>query len=227
MSGPTNGNPALEAINRREMAIFERMVQADVALGVPAALHYCDEYKVPVPAWLTQSALALLCNLISREKSTRRGRSTASVKRYLQDMKDFARWNEVIVIREHQQTAASAGDEARAQWLGRSLARSFECVSEVMERTQAFGSADTVKRSYRLVSKNMQDEKIGWHPRRPWLSSEGQDLPLAKGETEATRPRILQVRLNWAHVSRETKREYCDHRSPALITALSKEVGSQ
>jgi hypothetical protein len=170
MLNPTERNYALEEFDRREMATFEKMVKAGVMVGVPAALHYCDGHKVAVPEWLVRAALDLLCDLLKREKSTKRGRATGTVARYRQDMIDMLRWDEVCVLRERQpifhesisyysktSMASSprfAEELERAEWIGHSLARVFECVSEGLERTEAFGSPESIKRSYREVKRN-------------------------------------------------------------------------
>jgi hypothetical protein len=172
---PTAGepNPDLDEFNRREMEGFKRLVETGVLVGVPAALHYCAEYNVTVPRWLTKAALELLCDLLKREKSTKRGRSAGAVARYRKDMIDMTRWNEVCVLREKQSeihetvsyyaktslvsSPRFAEEAAKAQWLGRSLSRTYECVSEVLQKTEAFGSPESIKRSYREVERNHRD----------------------------------------------------------------------
>jgi hypothetical protein len=168
ISDPSIG--ALEAMDRRELEEFKNAVEAGVVVAVPAALYFCSEHGVSVPQWLAKAASELLCDLLKREKSTKRGRSGGAVARYRQDLIDMTRWNEVIVIREKQQQVRheieyysnssmrmSSEQIARAGWLGRSLSRAFECVSDVFERTEAFGSPESIKRSYREVARNMGD----------------------------------------------------------------------
>jgi hypothetical protein len=103
MSRSEEPNHALEEFHRREMELFARMVEADITLGVPAAMHYCAEHELSVPPWLLKASLDLLCELLKREVSTKRGRSAGAVARYRQDMIDMTRWNEVCVLREKQQ----------------------------------------------------------------------------------------------------------------------------
>jgi hypothetical protein len=170
MSDPSRPNEALEGIHRRELELFRRIVEAGVMIGVPAALHYCDEHKVNAPAWLVKAALHVLCDLLKREKSTKRGRAAGIVARHHQDMIDMMRWDEVCVLREKQallhdslstysKTSIASSrlfqeELQRADWIGHSLSRIFECVSEILERTEAFGSAESIRRSYREVERN-------------------------------------------------------------------------
>jgi hypothetical protein len=170
MTGLGQRNSAVDEIDRKELDKFQGMAAGGVAVAVPAAVHYCLENEVPVPQWLLKASLDLLCDLLRREKSTKRGRAAGAAARYRQDMIDFMRWNEVFVLREkqqmHQQSLIDHSDmvgsdryaeeAARAQWLGRSLSRIFECVSEVLERTEAFGSPVSIERSYREVERNMR-----------------------------------------------------------------------
>src|SRR5262249_46483840 len=142
-----------------------------VVLAAPAALHYCLEHDIAPPRWVAEAALLLLCDLLKREKSKRRGRAGGSVARYRQDMIDFLRWNEVDVLRNEQQRSKRLMSEypvcpaprlkqtydsevEKAKWLGTSAKRLYECVSEVIEQTEAFGSAESIKRSYRQVQRN-------------------------------------------------------------------------
>jgi hypothetical protein len=188
MSYIDNRNSAVRAIDEREMEIFRRMYEADVKLAIPAALYYCNEHEFAPPTWLVRAALEFLCDLLKRERSTKRGRSGGTVARYHQDTIDFVRWNEVTVIRDKQAEShrtvtdwadmwaahadTSAADRKyfqeyldRDRWLGRSLKRAYECVAETLERTEAFGSPESVKRSYREVTQNLRKprEAVRYH----------------------------------------------------------------
>src|SRR5438132_205800 len=137
MSSSEEPNHALLAFHRREMELLERTIKTGITLGVPAALQYCSIHGLPVPEWLVKSAVDLLCDLLKREVSTKRGRSGGAVARYHQDMIDMTRWNEVCVLRDNQKraqesssmykdtslasTSRFAEEVARAEWLGRTL----------------------------------------------------------------------------------------------------------
>ena len=154
-----------------ELERLQKALGAGVMLAVPAALEYCLEHGLVPPPWLIKSASELLCDLLRREKSKKRGRSAGSVARYRQDQVDFIRWNEVLVLQENQERSIElmdtyptspspdcaelfAQETAKAEWLGTSLERIYQCVSEVLEKTDAFGSPESIKRSYRQVERN-------------------------------------------------------------------------
>lgn len=235
---------AIEAVtefHRREMKLLRSCAAADVTVAIPAALYYCIEHGLNVPRWLSIRSLRLLCDLLKREKSTKRGRSVRSVDRHHQNMIDMIRWNEVLVLREKQKLSwetvkryANEGwakdcplyaeEIARARWLGKSMTRACECASECLEATEAFGSAETMKKSYLQVEKDNRDpvralryaqfnplllrmlgiqEDLGygrhakiapWRPRRPKRND---------GLTVA-RKRILAAIVRGKCVSRET-----------------------
>lgn len=151
-----------------ELERLKKAHDAGVVIAVPAALDYCLEHGLPPPSWLVKAASDLLCDLLTREKSTRRGRSAGAVARYRQDMVDFLRWNEVEVLLENQQRSTEllttyptnpspdqgdiyAEEVAKAEWLGTSRSRIYQCVSEVLEKTDAFGGPESIKRSHRQV----------------------------------------------------------------------------
>jgi hypothetical protein len=157
-----------------ELEKLQKAHESGVIIAVPAALHYCHEHDRVPPPWLIQAALDLLCDLLRREKSTKRGRSAGAVARYRQDMIDFVRWNEVTVLEENQQRSMElmstyptcpspleadiyTQEGAKAEWLGTSRSRLYHCVSEVLEKTDAFGSPESIKRSYLQVQRNERD----------------------------------------------------------------------
>lgn len=167
MSDPNQSSHAT-VFHEQELERLRKACEADVKIAVPAALDYCLEHGLAPPSWVVQAASTLLCDLLRREKSQKRGRSAGAVARYRQDMIDFLRWNEVEVLKEHQQRSIEllsrypacpspnqadiyAEEVAKAEWLGSSLSRIYDCVSEVLERTDAFGSPESIKRSYRQV----------------------------------------------------------------------------
>jgi hypothetical protein len=157
-----------------ELERLQKARDAGMVLAVPAAMAYCLEHDLAAPPWLVKSAFELLCDLLRREKSKNRGRSAGSVARYRQDMVDFIRWNEVLVLQENQQrsielmrtypacpsrdrTDIYAQEKAKAEWLGTSLEQIYECVSEVLEKTGASGGAESIKRSHREVRRNFRN----------------------------------------------------------------------
>jgi hypothetical protein len=161
----------VRVLHEMELERLQKARDAGVVIAVPAALDYCLEHDLAPPAWLIQAASDLLCDLLRREKSNKRGRSAGSVARYRQDMVDFVRWNEVEVLGEHQQRSIElmttyptcpspsqsgiyAEEAVKAEWLGTSRSRIYQCVSEVLERTDAFGSPESIKRSCRQVRRN-------------------------------------------------------------------------
>ncbi len=170
MAGDIQPNRALERIHGRELEQFRDMFQEGNPLGAPAALYYCCENGLSAPPWLMRTALDLICDLLKREKPIRRGRAAGTIARHRQDMIDLTRWNEVIVLREKQTLVRRSlhdypkqpscpryrAAQQRAEWLGTSMSQIFECVSEMLERTEAFGSPETIRRSYQKVRRNME-----------------------------------------------------------------------
>lgn len=164
---------SFSALHEHELARLETMAKSGVALAVPAALHYCVQHQLSPPPWLLPATTEMLCNLLKREKSTKRGRSCGVVARYRQDMIDYARCDQVMVVRKKQQEILKQVQELRRlskipkgmlderekmlAWVGRTLNRAFECASMLLEGSEAFGSADAMKRSYFQVRRNNKD----------------------------------------------------------------------
>jgi hypothetical protein len=85
------------------------------------------------------------------------------------------RRNEVIVLLEKQKyirdcfqsdptfpKGRSSDELERAEWLGHTKSRVFECVAEVLEKTDAFGSPESIKRSYLQVERQMKVSSQAW-----------------------------------------------------------------
>jgi hypothetical protein len=187
------------AFHENQLECFEMMVRSNVAVAVPAALNYCMENQLDAPPWLLAAATELLCDLLKREKSNKRGRSCGFVARHRQDMIDYARWDLVVEVRRKQDELAEAVRELREMqplpktvlkeqekllsWAGSTLDRAFECASMLLRGSAARGGPEAIKRSYRHVQRNHRNpsERMRYHNLDPrFLSSFG-----LKHETEA------------------------------------------
>jgi hypothetical protein len=150
------------------------MVNGGVAVAVPAALDFCQKWRVPVPDWLIDASVELFCELLKNERPTRRGRTPTHVARARQDNIDFTRWStvkwqrdaqkdlldQVESIRQDPDCVGPGWREDREQqqkWFGTTLERAFECASMLLEGTDAFGSPDAIKRSYFKVERSSED----------------------------------------------------------------------
>jgi hypothetical protein len=162
---------AVDRLNHEELERCRKAYEAGVTVAVPAALYHCLEYDVEPPRWLLKAALQEQCDLLRREKSKKRGRSVGGIARYRQDKVDFIRWDEVYTLREHQERSIQlmkeypscpspgeaklyAEEVAKAKWLGHTWKRLYECASEQLEATEAFGCPDSIKRSWLEVNRN-------------------------------------------------------------------------
>jgi len=166
---------SIEGFHAREIDHLATMVRSDVAVAVPAALNYCAEHQLPAPAWLLEAATDLLCDLLKREKSNRRGRAAGFLARYQQDVIDYARWSEVDAVRQKQPEILEEVQHLRTikdvprklleerekmlAWVGSSLSRAFECSSMLLQGSSAFGSPEAIKRSYFQVRRNSKNPR--------------------------------------------------------------------
>jgi hypothetical protein len=164
---------ASDDFNRREMELLRQMLASGVVIAVPAALHYCHEYKCQAPDWLLAASLELICELLKSEKPKRRGRASSHIARYRQDRIDYDRWGTVVWMRDAQKDLAHQVEVARSvpnvpraylkdreklhAWLGSTLDRAFQCATIILEGNESFASPDAIKRSYFKVERNMAD----------------------------------------------------------------------
>jgi hypothetical protein len=163
----------MRELHANELTCLETMAQAGAEVAVPAALNYCSEHRLNIPPWLLTAATATVCGLLKRQKSAKRGRSCGVLARYRQDMIDYARWDQITVVREQQLLFREQVDELRVipalphgalenhektlAWLGGTLDRAFECAAMLLRGTSAYGSPEAMKRSYFNVRRNSRD----------------------------------------------------------------------
>jgi len=163
----------LKELDNEQLEIFRIMVRSGVAVAIPAALDYCVAHRLDAPSWVLEAASDLLCDLLKREKSNRRGRSCGFVARHRQDMVDYECWDQVKVVRQKQAEIREEVEELRKLrnvprdvleerekmlcWVGRTSNRAFECAAMVLEGTDGYGSPEAIKRSYFKVHRNNRD----------------------------------------------------------------------
>ena len=164
---------SLTEVHNFQLGCFETMAGSGVVVAIAAALHYCRQHDLEAPRWVVAAADDLLCDLLRREKSNRRGRASGTVARHRQDMIDYARWDQVKEVRRRQIEIAEQVEELRGisnvpakiledrqkmlAWVGTTLNRAFECAAMILEGSEAYGSPDAIKRSYFQVDHNNRD----------------------------------------------------------------------
>lgn len=174
MPDPNSSQSVVRSSVETYLDAHRNMANSGVAIAVPGALHFCQQWRVPVPDWLLEAAIELLCDLLKNEKPSRRGRTPTHVARARQDYIDKSRWSTVVWQREAQKDLLEQVESIRRNpegpgayfrkdreqlqnWLGTTLERAFECASMLLEGTEAFGSPDAIKRSYFKVERNSED----------------------------------------------------------------------
>jgi hypothetical protein len=154
----------------RRLDSLRVMAHGGSGIAIPAAIQYCSKCDLTVPRWLVQAAGIHYPELLRTGVPKKRGRSVSLVDRYRQDMKDYARWDEVKTVRSKQIEIREEVDFLRANpkmapagwledrekmlnWVGRSLKRAFECASMLLAESSAFGGPDAIKSSYLTVER--------------------------------------------------------------------------
>jgi hypothetical protein len=159
---------------------LEAMFRSGVAIAIPAAADYCVEHGLVAPVWLTKESAELFCTILRPDTRKTIGRSNGFIARLRQDMIDYARWDEVDVVQEQRKDLRRQVAELNAlpktprdlpqkreqllkemeerlKWLGHTLDRAYECASERLAKTGAFGGPDAMETSYRKVKKRFED----------------------------------------------------------------------
>jgi hypothetical protein len=171
---------SIEELHETQLDNFEAMLRAGVAMTTPAAADYCAQHGLIAPAWLTKASAELFCQILKLDTRKTMGRSNGLITRLRQDMIDYARWDEVDLVLEQRKRCRREIAELRTlpktprelpqkremllkqkekmlKWLGDSLNRAYECASERLEKTGAFGGPDAMEASYYKIKKKFKD----------------------------------------------------------------------
>lgn len=173
MNIPSRPFASLDELHTNELASLEKSAQLGVDVAVLGALRYCNTHQCVIPPWLATSAADLLGSGLKRETAKHLGRAGGGLARNRQDMIHYARWDEVLTVREKQIEILEQTRQLRAltrtaegllndyeemlEWVGRSLTRAFECASLMLQDTPAFGGPEAMKRSYFKVRRTQKD----------------------------------------------------------------------
>jgi hypothetical protein len=160
-------------LHENELEQFRLMFDAGQDLAATAALDYCNRYGISQPRWVLSESEKLQCAALRGDIPRKRGRSTGTVSRYLQDAIDYRRWDTVVEVRENRESLPEkikclsrlVKDSAEKQrsclernlcWTGTNDQDAFACASMLLKHTPAFGGPDAVKKSYHTVVRNLR-----------------------------------------------------------------------
>jgi hypothetical protein len=162
----------LDQIHERELDNMKNMI-AHKELGVAAAMDYCAEERICPPQWLVLASAELMRDLLTREKSQKRGRAAGHIARYRQDLWDIERWDAVVEVRFNQKRIRARVERARAHpgypekalkleekmlaWIGRTWLRAYECAAMTLNGRDARVGTDAIKASYCRVKRNFDN----------------------------------------------------------------------
>lgn len=168
---------SIEALHESQLEVYRCMFHREIAIF--AAQVYCAQYELEVPLWLKKEGAAVSFAMLTGKKSGKRGRCAGWVNRYRQDMADYARWDQVNVVREKQIELKEEVADLRAtpdipnelvvdrerhlDWVGGSLERAFECASMLLQGMPGHAGPDAVKASYFRVQENGGDGRFRYH----------------------------------------------------------------
>ncbi len=124
-----------DAFFQRQMLKCERAWNTGAAEAVYDAMNECVRFNRAPPTWLLK-AVETLARRDVRDKPTRR-----------QDMVHFERWDAVRELRDRK------GEPG----IPNTWEECYERVSEYFQGTPAAGSPETIRASYKLVRKNMEE----------------------------------------------------------------------
>jgi hypothetical protein len=165
----------LSDIVERELGNLRTAYLAGVELALLDVLDLCRKERVAIPAWASE-AIEKRLEQSFLIPGIGRGRARNPVSRYRQDLLHYMRYDAVITVQEYRQgiwadyqaTLAhkDLSQEARKRLIrhaphdpGKGWATVYAKAAEYLQNTPACGSPDTIRSSYRLVTRAMKDEE--------------------------------------------------------------------
>jgi hypothetical protein len=121
---------------KREIERCERGWLSGVAEAVTDAVLLCGEHQAPPPRWLCEAVRVVV----------ERDFLGAATRKW--DMIHFARWDAVQELR----------DRKGERGIPKTWAECYDLASEVLKRTEAHGSAETIRASYKRVAKRIRSQ---------------------------------------------------------------------
>jgi hypothetical protein len=200
------GRP-LDNYDRLQMEELRRLT-VHRELAVANALHYCAEMNVQPPLWVVREASALICELLKREKTTKRGRTAGILRRYRQDIWDAERLDAVErmrIARKRFKDEMKLLRSSQPEWKGtghwrdveRTLAwfraGTFECASMYLKGRDARASANTIRTTYRRCHRRAAGDR---RPDRYHLFDEDLLVKLGFPRFSERKPGTKFVRLS-------------------------------
>lgn len=201
----TDYDRSIDEFHKAALDDFASMSRAGQTIAIPAALSHCAEHGVSAPAGLLTDAADLLNITLKNNFHKNLGARNRAMLAYRQDMIDYWRWDEICVIREQQKNLGVEIERLRAlpkatgellkrqkklihervhmlKEIGHTVDDAFQYASKRFKNTEASGGWDTMRRSYRAVTKGLKDPKQAtryyiFDPR--FLRKLGIELPLA------------------------------------------------
>ena len=136
---------------RRLSRLLDRCERGWRAGSLPALAEVviiCEGSSLPLPGWATRGVLDTISEQFAGSADRRRGRTARRCEAYRQDMVHYTRWDAVKELRDRREDLS---DIIPPTW-----EEAYSKAASILERTDAAGSEDTMKRSYQLVEREMQ-----------------------------------------------------------------------
>lgn len=128
-----------ELFIRRELESAHVAYSAGNIGALNDALDLCQKYDIPLPLWALTACKQLLFEKIKGGVKGQRGQKKW-ITRYLNDMRDYVRYQAVLEAREHG-----------IPWI-----IVYEEASEILESTFGEGSNHTMEAAYKRVKKRLK-----------------------------------------------------------------------
>lgn len=143
-SGPSSMPQSLDAWVLREIGKCERAWLAGSYIALIDVVMVCAEYERPLPRWANKAVFDALGAQFTGTGKGHKGRTANAKAAYLENEKHMARFYTVRELREYEGVKWTAV---------------FIEAAERLKGTPAYGAPDTIRDSYRLVSRDAKEGK--------------------------------------------------------------------
>lgn len=174
---------SLDELFARELLRFERAYQDGNLVAVYEALVFVKDKDITPPKWVVSGAIELAEQALLKPAGGRRGRTANPRAEFRARMVDYLRWSTVVEVREQQTLYSEDLSEleelirvkriteavrklilSRIIYPGRTLEDAYRLAAEILQGTSAYGSPDTVKKSYKKLNRIIKKAENGDRP---------------------------------------------------------------
>lgn len=180
-------NSEMTSHMKKELARCRKACEAGALPALYDAIVLCRRFDHSPEDWMMGQLEIIMEHILSGRLTTPRRQYVPKISKYRNHMKHYVRWDAVIEIREKQaefrkdlehlkkikNVRKNLREDLEKQYkaIGKTWVQDFEVASRMLRGTYARGSAETFRKSYYLVQRQMAGKAKLSRPYKYYVAS--------------------------------------------------------